>query len=173
MAICFLFIVSSDEENLILNYPSNFLYKIYFLVLVILTVMIISIKRNDYSRIKDQTSKVIFFVVHSIFIVFVSYALAKIVLWPLSIYNINYSQKNKAETVKCELTYLYYSNLHPNNCKFNYSYHGKSQVIFSDYNIIKEIYYNNNDYQNYRFVAKVRKGLWDTYCIESWELQHK
>lgn len=166
-----LFAVVSLNE-LVINYPPYLFTLVYLLSLLLLLFLFLNEASTEYKNQKKNNQS-IFAGLMVVFFLFCSYILAKVIIVPLNYYNFDYSKKNQLQVVKLEIYSLQYYNLHPNNNLFMYKFKDSVYTIHSSDDLIREIYYNNNDYNNYYVEISIREGLFQSYCIEKWEIKHK
>jgi len=162
--------VSLDE--LVINYPPYLFILVYFLSLLVLLLLFLKEASTEYKSQKKNNQS-IFAGLMIIFFLFCSYILAKVIMVPLNYYNFEYSKKNKLEVVKLDIYSLQYYNLKPTSNLFMFKFKNSAYTIHSSNAVIREIYYNNNDFNNYNVEISIREGLFQSYCIEKWEIKHK
>lgn len=165
--ILFWFYVVAKEKTI--GYP-DYLFNLAFgIILLVLLVTTSRITISEFKDLRGKIDKVIYAFFYIVKTLFISFFLSGIVLIPFNLYNRYYSKRNAIEIIKCEITGL--SDYSRNSC-FYYSYKGEVSIIYAHRQIMSDIYINKS-YQDYLFIAKVRKGLLDTYLIESWDFVHK
>jgi len=161
------FYLKTKQETM--GYPS-FLFTILFWVLF-LGLLIATLSR-DVSEIKtnkDKTDKVLFILFNVIKKTVIAFFISGILLLPFNLYNKSFAKNNPIETIKCKITGL---TDYSKNSSFYYEYKGEEYIIYAHRAIMSKIYIEKNQ-DEYWFVAKVRKGLLDSYVIEDWDIVHK
>ncbi len=166
LVLFWIYIVTEEKT---IGYPNYLFNSLFWIILVVIVVRNLQITINDFKDLRDKIDKAIFTFLYIFKILIISFFLSGIVLIPFNLYNRYYSKRNAIELIKCEITGL--SDYSKNSC-FYYSYKGEVSIIYAHRKIMSDIYINKS-YQDYLFVAKARKGLLDTYLIESWDIVHK
>lgn len=161
------FYLKTKQETM--GYPS-FLFTILFCVLFL--GLLIATLPKDISEIKtnkDKTDKALFILFNVIKKTFIAFFVSGILLLPFNLYNKSFAKNNPIETIKCKITGL---TDYSKNSSFYYEYKGKEYIIYAHRAIMSKIYIEKNQ-DEYWFVAKVRKGLLNSYVIEDWDIVHK
>lgn len=152
-----------------IGYP-EFLFNSFFLIIFIGLVLATMQKTIfEFKNIRDKIDRGIFIFFHIVKNLIISVFLSGIFLIPFNLFNRSYSEKKPTEMIKCEITGL---SDYSKNSSFYYEYKGEESIIYAHRQIMSDIYINKN-HRDYLFVAEVRKGLLDTYLIESWDIVHK
>ena len=165
----FLFWIYVKTKADTIGYP-EFLFNTLFLVIYILLVLIMLQKTIfEFKNINNRIDRWIFIVFYILKNSIFSVCLSGVFLIPFNLFNINYSKRNNIEIIKCEITGL---SDYSKNSSFYYNYQGQETIIYAHKQLMSYIYINKN-HRDYLFVAQVRKGLLDTYIIESWDIVRK
>ena len=149
------------------------MYIYYWLFLIIFIISLLLTIRNSISEFKANKTKVdklIFIVLRIVMLQVITVVLVGTILLPFNFYNIKYSKKKPSSTIRCEI--IGSSRSFGRRESIYYKYHGATYTIHGSTEIMSEIYINRR-FGNYLFVAKIKKGLLDTYVINDWDIIRK
>lgn len=172
-----LFVASLLLQNNIINYPNNFSFYLYIIILTILAIKyyklileVIAINQG-INKIIGMSFLLITGIITSIFY-------SQIIILVLNIYLTYECKKNPIIKVKCNISQVINR---ARDQKIYYYYQGNiqgiSNISFKDsknltYGYIPIIIANNPKLcDEYKFIAGIRKGIYDTYLLESWTIQ--
>lgn len=152
-------------DDKILNLPKYLFISKFVIVFVSLSIFVLwrSSKYKTYyeRKFKDKVYLVGLFLGLVVF----SLIIQGVLNYPLNYIIIKKSKKNSVECFNCEITNVITTNID----KIHFKFMGKKYSR----------YYNVNDYerkdlmQNYWLKIQVRKSIWNSYYIESMNLQSK
>jgi hypothetical protein len=161
ICIYYFYMYSADR---IVNYPNFFLLAIFAIVLLLFFAYdyrINNIKSNNNIFLKETL------IVRLITYVVGSYFLSGIIAIPLNFFIIDSAKNSKIEVVKCEITHV---NLSARKNSIFYNFNGK---IFKINGYDPLMYEVQNSSELYILVIRIRKGLLDSYLLESWDIVHR
>lgn len=162
----YLFYISSKDR--IVNYPPYL--TTFSLIVTFLAIIIIERKKPDalIHSIKNRFhifDIALIFVARSILAWFISC----ILLIPFNYYNISVAKKNDLEYVDC---------LVKGGAKYSrdrrifYEFNGELNSTFANKPIMEELRKSRN-YDDYVFIAAIRKGLFGSYYLEDWDIKRR
>ncbi len=166
--VLFLYFFYVSSRDKIVNYPP-YLATIS-LILTFLAIIIIEWKKLDafINAIKNRFSifdLALIFVSRLILALFIS----GILLIPFNYYNISMAKKNHLEYVDCVVRGV---PTFSKNRTIYYEFNGELNTTFANKQISEEIRKSKN-YDDYVFIAAIRKGLWGSYYLEDWDIRRR
>lgn len=160
---CVLAYLYSDDK--ILNLP-NYLFISKFVIVIVSLSIFVLWRRSKYKTYYERKFKdKVYLVGLFLGLVVFSLIIQGVLNIPLNYIILTNSKNNSVESFNCEITNVVTTNIDKIHFKFMGNKYSR--------------YYNVNDYerkdlmQNYWLNIQVRKSNWDTYCIESMNLQRK
>jgi len=163
--VYFFFIKSKD---VIINYPYWLLFTALAIVLVIVAIWQYRKIQKEYSK-TEKDDKPLFLVIIGLKIAVIAYFVSGIILIPFNYYTIYNSKESHVSSEKCEITGI---STYSKNRTIFYKFKGKTNLV-NGFKPIMEDIKDNGKFENYYFVAQVKKGICNTYILENWDIVHK
>lgn len=163
--VYFFFIKSKD---VIINYPYWLLFTAFAIILVIVAIWQYRTIQKEYSKIEKE-DKLLFLVINSLKIGVIAYFVSGIILIPFNYYTIYNSKESPVSSEKCEITGI---STYSKNRSIFYNFKGKTNVV-NGFKPIMEDIKDDGKFENYYFAAEVRRGVCNTYILESWDIIQK
>lgn len=156
------------SKDIILNYPYWLLILVCISVLTVVILVDFKKIKTVYSKTK-KNDKPLFIGLAIIKLNVVSYFIAGILLIPFNYYNIIKSKKNNSTFENCEIIGI---STYSKNRTIFFKFKGNTNVLYA-YTPIMEVIKNNGRFKDYVFNIKYKKGLLDSYILESWSIEKK
>lgn len=147
-------------------------YNIYiFWLPTILGIIILGIYRrkflkNRFNKKKNFNTNIIdffYFLIQGVFFSYLSFGQISNITW--EILNYNEAKKNQKENIECEIERFWIKKRPTIDFKFN----GKIERLRVKYSDIKQ--YSENNVENYKIKISARKGIWNYYLVEEFEIK--
>lgn len=160
MIVLYFFYMKS--KDLIINYPSWIYYTLFLLIVFFLLINLL----RDKNRIQNYISDKFQITLKIVQQIIVSWFVAGIVLIPFNYYILIKTEGNNVEFKSCPIIGV--STFSKNRCVF-YSLDGHTNVLYGYIPIMEEMN-TNKQWQNYRLILNVKKGLLNTYVMKDWNI---
>ena len=158
MIVLYFFYMKS--KDLILNFPSWIYYTIFIISVIVLLTNFYTkqIKNKNFDRFQILTN-----VIQRIIL---SWFISGIILIPFNYFLIFSVKNNNSLSKKCEIINV--STYTKNRCIF-YKLDNQTNVLYGYIPIMEEIN-ENKKFENYNLILRVKKGLFNTYLMEDWNI---
>lgn len=166
LIIYFLYMRTSNQ---IINSPKWLFYSCATLVFTVTIIFGFRVIKSNYFLLKQHRDKYIYILMIFFQKIILTWFLTGIVIVPFNYYNIYISQKSPLEIVYCDIEGLV---SRARNSKIYYVFNDKQYVLYGHNKLMDEIYEKKN-YKDYKLTIKLRRGLFNSYTLDDWEILNR
>lgn len=164
LIILYFFYMKSKDS--IINYPSWLYYGIFFIIVISVGVLC---RNKFYSSSGEKKKTTVSLLIGVAYVSIVSWLIAGVLLIPFNYYNLHIAKSNGLEHRDCIIKKV---SAYSKNRTIFYELDGRTNAKYAYKPIMEEIM-ATGDYDEYVFVANVRKGLFSSYILVSWDIRKR